>query len=1613
MNPPSKIENQQSKILPRHPGVIAALLFLAWTFTQALWEEPAVGRVRGRVLIADTHRPLVGARIYLTPVGAYGEGRSRAARSGADGRFSLPSVPAGSYYASASTHAHSVSDAYLTVDEGGTTELTLALSRSEPELALMQHRHVFATAEEVGFRVRGYVDGDRPAGQDTLRLRVFQTRLSNILQNEETARAFSEATNTYNPPPGIPGLLLLEPDGAQPKLIVQRDIRITEADREGFYHQRMRLGQLPPGLYLADVAHDSATVFTWILVTDTALVVKRADENILAYTVDMNRGAPVGGCAVRAYRKGRVVARSQTDPQGLARLTVPTVENEQQVMLVAVRGEDEAVVDRSYYSYEERGDYTVHTYTERPIYRPGQRIYYKGIVRRNVEKGVRYGVPEGEPVTVEIRDPSGERIQRAQYTLNNYGSYFGHVDLSKEALTGHYSLITTVRGERHTSDVVVSSYKKPEFEVTVTPGKKRYVRGEVIEMTVAAEFYFGAPVAGARVRYEVYSEPDWAAEYPDDYGYEEGEDDYFRARSYGDYYGETAADGETTLDENGRAVFRFTAAPPESPDAPQEQVYTAYVTVTDDAKREEAGEGRARVTPGDFRLTVSPEGYVGEPGRPTPVVVTAKDHDGNPVPNRAFDLETGYQEWKDGEYKFTPVGAQRGTTGPDGRAVLDVTPPRAGELRLIARATDSAGRPIRGRAYLWAADDAGGELQTEYADLSLLTDKRRYQPGETARVLLNAGRVGQTALLTIEGDRIYRAFQVPIQKRSTVLRVPIRAEYGPNVFLAACYVRDRKFAQSEIPLRVHVARRELRVTIIPDRLNTPTPDHLNALPRYKPGDRISYIIQTADSRGRPVACELSFGVVDEAIYALREDDPTALRDAFYPRRYNAVETSYSFAVEYLGDADKAEPKIEARKRFEDTAYWNPALRTNAQGRATVSFKLPDNLTTWRATAVAQTLDTALGREIAKVIATKEFFVRVETPRFLTERDQSRLLALVHNETGAPQTALVRLRVEGLTAGGDLTQTLTLQPGQVGQAVWPVTASQMGRAKILVTAWTPKTSGATQYTDGVETYLPVKPHGREKIETWAGELSAAKTETETMRFDPMAIPGASQLTVRITPSVLTSLVGALEYLIGYPYGCTEQTMSRFLPDILAQRVLRLHGVSPLRKGGTQGRWAADLPDMVRDGLSRLYRFQNANGGWGWWEHDEGDPWMTAYVLYGLAAAQAEGYPVSASVLARGRAAAVKLLATVRSDDTKAFLLYSLALAGDKNTARAARSQMRLARLNPPGLACLVLLDRHLGGGSRAAFEALGRKAVVDGAMLHWEAFGQDFYGDWDDKLTTALGLRALLAVNPQDPRVGPAMRWLMTQRTGEYWGSTRDTSFVLAALCDYLAALPPGSPDGAVRISLNGRPYRTYTLTPDVVNEPELALRIPASDLIAGKNEVTLERVGGSSVIFYSVTLRQTVAMEDIPAESPANIGIKREYLRLLPRKADHNSWSLQTEPTGNQLRSGDRIRVRLTLTIPRDMAYVLIEDPFPSGCEVTERGSAEETVEWGYWWSSIDVRDDKIAFFARTLTAGEHVIEYNLRAQTPGVYHTLPTLLQGMYAPETRGESAEARVEVR
>ncbi len=392
------------------------------------------------------------------------------------------------------------------------------------------------------------------------------------------------------------------------------------------------------------------------------------------------------------------------------------------------------------------------------------------------------------------------------------------------------------------------------------------------------------------------------------------------------------------------------------------------------------------------------------------------------------------------------------------------------------------------------------------------------------------------------------------------LDIPIVANYAPNVFLNVSYVKNGDMYTSDQRLVVPARDKMLNLEIISNKNE------------YKPRETASYTILARNADGSPVSgAEVSLGVVDESIYSIAPDYSGNIKSEFYGMRYNRVATQLSIAYTFTGYAgDKpmdlarnkptyqlADFKNEGslvqptiRKNFKDTAFWQPDVLTGADGKATVEVELPDNLTTWRATARGITSDTKVGATKYKVVARKDVIMRLETPRFITQGDTVTLSGIVHNYLNADKSTQISLEVSGAQLQGTPQQTVNVRKQGEHRIDWQISAAQRWRDQV-----------AGQGLDGHRVRCGRAaadgyPRGLHQVknESWTfAEETADKTFLPSLPAD--ADPRARNLRIEIAPSVAGSLFGALDYLTTYPYGCTEQTMSSFLPNVIVSQALK--------------------------------------------------------------------------------------------------------------------------------------------------------------------------------------------------------------------------------------------------------------------------------------------------------------------------------------------------------------------------------------------------------------------------------------------------------------------------
>jgi uncharacterized protein YfaS (alpha-2-macroglobulin family) len=1502
-----------------------------------------------------------------------------------EGNFLLPRLPAGAYELETSATVYENKPQPATVNEGQTASAELKLKPNDPFLEVNIHQHAYLPGERPRLGLHGFRQGS------DVKVRLLAVDDETLLRDYGSElRTLLSPTSSKAKPKTFRAL-----KSGKLRSLKEWSHPVRQVNAEGVFYDFEHLGPLPNGIYVLQATGGKTEATNWLLVTDLALVTKSANGDVRAYATHLRTGQPVRGAKLTLFAGKNAVANAVSGADGMARLR--TAPSDEQMEVIAKLGKSVAFT-HMYGGAGTARRYRLTTYTDRPVYRPGHRVRFKGVARQ--VRGAGYVVPSARSAEVEVVDDQDSILFRDTLTLNERGSFADEFQVPAEARTGAYSIKVKLDGEEFQDDFSVAAYRKPEWRVDVKTPKPRYVRGDLVPVTINAEYYYGQPVAGAQVDYTVYRSPYWswwAEDEEETLAFEDGEE------GFGDRSGEVVAEGKATTNADGTASFEFPtdvdATPATESSATESESgefeYNIEVNVSDASNRAASGTGNVRVSAGELSLDARAETYMAAPGETVKIAARARDFANNPVPNLPITATALLEIWDGKAERQRQLSTQTLSTGPDGKVELPVTLAESGLVTVRLEAKDRRGNRITASTNVWASSADGGDYPARYPSLSVMLDKKLYRIGDTVQALINTDRPGAVALVAVEGDGIFDLRQVPLKRKSTVVRFPVRAGYEPNVFVSACFVKDREFATSQTRLNVNAEPHRLKVDITSDKET------------YHPGDTATYQIRTADGAGKPVPAEVSFGVVDEAVYAIRSARKNILWNAFYPRRENAVQTQFSFPEIYLGDADKANANLAVRRNFPDTAFWDPFLRTDSSGRATVRVKLPDSLTSWRATAVAATAGTQVGEATQNLQVMRELTLRLQTPRSLTEGDRLAVTAVAHNYSDKPLDVSIVLKATGLQVQGELNRTVRLEPGAAAPVAWDAVAETTGKAMVTATA----TGGG--FSDGMELEVPVQPFARDTVQQHTGALTA-ESATQEFTADPNAVSG--EVEIRLSPTLAGTVLSALDYLATYPYGCTEQTMSSFLPNVVVMQTLS-------RLGLDRPQLAQKLPAMTQAGLFRLYRYQKPEGGWGWWEYDEADPWMTAYVLFGLTEAREAGVEVNQRVYESALAAAETLADDKELDLNHAqFLAY--ALARSKKFDKLPQLLKRVATNSPKlqvrslGYAALALAATGRPADESQAHEIMRRlwaRAEQTDGQTHWTEPDppKDYYphGVPTDVETSAVVLKAAIALSPEDPRLSEVARWLLLRRQGNRWESTRDTAWILLALTDYLRSTEELRPEYTATVVLNGRQLHQSEMRRQDALTEEAVLRVPVRGL-PEQNRLEV-RKAGDGVLYYSVTVKQAVHAETFAAESARpGLEVKREYFRMGSRRDANGQIVVEPEArTTDRFRLGDRVMVRLTVKSDRPLNHIMLEDPLPSGFEVQDRGDVSAD-EWGYWWSHMDIRDDKVSLFARRIEKGEQKLEYYLRPEMTGTVRSLPLTLEDMYVPSTRASTGEGKLEV-
>jgi uncharacterized protein YfaS (alpha-2-macroglobulin family) len=1159
--------------------------------------------------------------------------------------------------------------------------------------------------------------------------------------------------------------------------------------------------------------------------------------------------------------------------------------------------------------------------------------------------------------------------------------------------------------------------------------------------------------------------------------------------------------------------------------------YTIRAEVRDMSRRTIVGQGDVLVARKPFKVYAWVDKGYYRVGDTISASFKAQSLDQKPVAGKGL-LKLHRITYKDNKPQETRVASWPLNTDAEGSAALQIQASRPGQYRLAYTVTDAKKHAIEG-GYIFSVraegDDGAGY---RFAKIELITDKAEYAPGDTARLQINTDRKGAAVVLFVRPvNGVYLPPRViPMAGKSALAEIKVSQKDMPNFFVEAVTVYDGKVHTEIREIVVPPEKRVLNVKVTPSKtdyrpgqkakLNVQLTDFYGepfqgaavisvydrALEYISGGSNVPEIrsffwkwrrqhrLHQESNLKRWFANQLKKGAVpmqNIGVFGhlmmpaasgkgLAGEDKRAKSQIVAeaaPAEADEVGAAFKLkrdAPDSLADQesratqppDFIQPSV--RTKFADTAYWSGSVITDQKGMAEVEFSMPENLTGWQVKVWAMGHGTKVGQGSADVVTRKDLIVRLQAPRFFVETDEVVLSANVHNYLKNRKSAKVLLELDGgclgLMNGQKKTKAVVIAANNEKRVDWRVRVLKEGEAVVRMKALTDGESDAMQMR------FPVYVHGMVKQVPKSGVMRAGQSRAQiTFKVPAARRVAQSRLELRYSPTLAGAMLDALPYLASYPYGCTEQTLNRFLPTVITLQTLRRMGVDleAIRNKRTNlnaqemgddrqraGQWRRydhnpvfdedEVAAMVTAGVKRLAAMQLSDGGWGWFSGygEHAYPHTTALVVHGLQIARENGVVIPENVIARGvrwlkdyqakevdrliRWDRTKKKGKSHADNLDAFVYMVLTdeafdnkrmrdyLYRDRNSlAVYAKAMFGMALVKVEDSQKLAMIITNIEQFLVVDDENQTAYLNLPNSNYWWYWYGSEYEAH-------AYYLKLLARTEPTGKKASGLVKYLLNNRKhATYWNSTRDTAVIVEAFADYLAASGEAAPDLSLDIYFNDARIKTVRITAENLFTFDNKLILSGKQIPSGTHTITLKK-SGKGAVYFNANL-EYFTLEDFITREGLEIKVQRSVFRIneVNKKikdvgsrgqvVDRRVEKYDREPLKNlaALKSGDLVEVELVIDSKNDYEYLVFEDMKAAGFEPVEVRSGYTDNEMGAY---VEFRDQKVAFFVQRLARGKHSVSYRLRAEIPGKFSALPTRAYAMYAPELKANSDEIKL---
>jgi len=1403
-------------------------------------------------------------------------------------------------------------------------------------------------------------------------------------------------------------------------------------------------------------------------VTDLAISAKISPEGSLVWVTRLSNGAPVAGAKVNVrWKDGRLPSEYTTDKDGFAKIPSsefqPKEPYEESSVLIVRNGTDwtfrpvREVLDgwrfgASFSFMEERSFGLV--FTDVGLYRPGDTVHVKGIVREPMPRGMK--TPAGQRLTLHFEGPDGQAIATVERTLSVYGTFDADFVVPATGRLGTYQVWTELDDSERSTDAStsfeVAEYKAAELKATAETDRPAYIRGDSIACTGRGDYLFGAPMANAEAHLSLTRDSSGFSP-PNVDGFAVSDGPYAFDLPDASPGRDVIQSGDETLDAKGTAVTKAVLTMPAQRGP---EIVTCEVEVTDLSRQVIAGSTTAIVHPAEFYLALraGEDIFVAQGDTLNPQVL-AVDAKGVKLSGQKVKIDLIQRTWAVAREKTSGGGLHRVSTPVDKVAAscsvtteskpasCAIKPAAAGYYIVRATAQDARKNPVAASQGLYVTGEAtSGWRDADDNHLGLVADKASYAVGQTAKVLVKSPFPSAEALITVERAGVYTLTRQTLRGSMPSIAIPITEELRPNAFVTVLLVRGRSkappkdakgadvgvpaFRFGAVELKLDPETRRLAVKVSPDATDK------------KPGQELSVGVDVRDRQGKPARAEVTLYAVDEGVLSLigyQTPDPVPALSASRPLRVATMETRESLARTFNpfaalgldkgkdgGDGGGTGPNV--RRDFRTSAYFHPKLVTDANGHVEARFKLPESLTTYRVMAVVSAEDDRFGVGASYVTTSRPLMARPALPRFLRAGDSIDAGVVVSSKGLAKSTVEVELAAEGVTVKGAAKKSVELEPGQSAEVRFAMEAPRVGTAKLRFFA-----HGGGQ-EDRVEVTRRISPPISMEAVALYGDTSTQSVEA---LGDMSAIrDDTGGLSIAVSSTALVGLAAGVEQLIDYPYGCTEQLASRLVPLLPLRELARDYNF-PLPK---------NVDPMVTDAVGKILAHQRDDGGFGLWgESAESSPWITAYALWSLNQATKRGTKVPAEALE----AATKYLTSSmdvveRHQWDRAAIPFMLDVLAERGQPDAGRmSRWFEARKELPVFAQATLLHAMvIGKADRKSIETLvsDLEAVLrlDGPAARVVSNHGDHYATLldSDTRSTALVLRGLIAARPDHALATKLVYGLLGERKGGTWRTTQETAWVLLALDDYRRTQEKKVPSFSARVFLGQSEIGNHRFEGRSLNQGTTT--VGAAQIVAASGAALGFTVDGSGKLFYEARLRYS--KKEMPAKPIDRGFFVAKTLRAVRPEELSEVRSMLGVSGATSFTGGDLVLGEIVVVTPSPRTFVVVDDPLPAGFEAIDARLATSSKsldvdavesrsedgadgsdgddEGGYYPSDFirEVRDDRVLFFVDHMAAGLYRYRYLARATTHGSFVLPPTRAEEMYAPEVFGRTAGASISV-